>query len=117
MLHYICIQTGFYAFQGFAVLLRASDTFGHWKFNLVSIARMWRGGCIIRSIFLNDIAAAFEAKDKTPKPSCYLISDEIADCYPDGKRWWCRLCVKNFLFPLFFGKNYFYHWYPPQFAS
>ena len=49
--------------QGFAVLQRASDTFG-WKLDLASIARMWRGGCIIRSIFLNDIAAAFEVKDK-----------------------------------------------------
>ena len=49
--------------QGFAVLQRASDTFG-WQLDLASIARMWRGGCIIRSIFLNDIAAAFEATDK-----------------------------------------------------
>ena len=32
--------------------------------DLASIARMWRGGCIIRSIFLNDIAAAFEAQQK-----------------------------------------------------
>ncbi|MDR0976845.1 MAG: decarboxylating NADP(+)-dependent phosphogluconate dehydrogenase, partial [Prevotellaceae bacterium] len=43
--------------QGFAVLQKASDTFG-WKLNLSSIARMWRGGCIIRSVFLNDIATA-----------------------------------------------------------
>ena len=49
--------------QGFAVLQRASDTFG-WNLDLASIARMWRGGCIIRSVFLNDIAAAFEAKEK-----------------------------------------------------
>lgn len=49
--------------QGFAVLQRASDAFG-WNLNLASIARMWRGGCIIRSIFLNDIAAAFEEKDE-----------------------------------------------------
>ena len=49
--------------QGFAVLQRASDAFG-WNLDLASIARMWRGGCIIRSIFLNDIAAAFEAKEK-----------------------------------------------------
>ena len=49
--------------QGFAVLKKASDTFG-WNLNLPSIARMWRGGCIIRSAFLNDIAAAFEAADK-----------------------------------------------------
>ena len=32
--------------QGFAVLQRASDAFG-WKLDLASIARMWRGGCII----------------------------------------------------------------------
>jgi len=49
--------------QGFAVLKKASDIFG-WNLNLPSIARMWRGGCIIRSAFLNDIAAAFEAADK-----------------------------------------------------
>ena len=50
--------------QGFAVLQRASDAFA-WNLDLASIARMWRGGCIIRSIFLNDIATAFEAKDKS----------------------------------------------------
>ncbi|WP_291529932.1 decarboxylating NADP(+)-dependent phosphogluconate dehydrogenase [Bacteroides sp. UBA939] len=50
--------------QGFAVLQKASETFG-WNLDLASIARMWRGGCIIRSIFLNDIAAAFEASGKT----------------------------------------------------
>ena len=49
--------------QGFAVLQRASDSFG-WNLDLASIARMWRGGCIIRSIFLNDIAAAFEGSEK-----------------------------------------------------
>lgn len=45
--------------QGFAVLRAASDKFG-WQLDMASIARMWRGGCIIRSAFLNDIAAAFE---------------------------------------------------------
>ena len=49
--------------QGFAVLQRASDSFG-WNLDLASIARMWRGGCIIRSIFLNDIAASFERNEK-----------------------------------------------------
>ena len=39
------------------------NAFG-WNLDLASIARMWRGGCIIRSIFLNDIAAAFEAQQK-----------------------------------------------------
>lgn len=43
--------------QGFAVLQRASDAFA-WNLDLASIARMWRGGCIIRSIFLNEIGRA-----------------------------------------------------------
>ena len=49
--------------QGFAVLQRASDAFD-WHLDLASIARMWRGGCIIRSIFLNDIATAFESANE-----------------------------------------------------
>jgi 6-phosphogluconate dehydrogenase len=46
--------------QGFAVLQRASDSFG-WNLDLTSIARMWRGGCIIRAKFLNRISEAFES--------------------------------------------------------
>lgn len=49
--------------QGFAVLQKASDTF-EWNLDLATIARLWRAGCIIRSVFLNDIATAFESADK-----------------------------------------------------
>lgn len=49
--------------QGFAVLQCASDAFG-WKLDLASIAHIWRGGCIIRSVFLNDIAVAFKSGGK-----------------------------------------------------
>ncbi len=49
--------------QGFSVLQTASDKFG-WDLDMASIARMWRGGCIIRSAFLNDIAQAYEVADK-----------------------------------------------------
>lgn len=49
--------------QGFAVLEKASVEF-EWNLNLATIARLWRGGCIIRSVFLNDIAKAFEAPEK-----------------------------------------------------
>jgi 6-phosphogluconate dehydrogenase len=31
-----------------------------WKLNYGGIALMWRGGCIIRSVFLNNIRTAFE---------------------------------------------------------
>lgn len=49
--------------QGFAVLQKASDEFD-WNLNLASVARLWRAGCIIRSVFLNKIAEAYEAKEK-----------------------------------------------------
>lgn len=45
--------------QGFMLLRDAADAFG-WQLDYQSIALIWRGGCIIRSIFLNDIAGAFE---------------------------------------------------------
>lgn len=49
--------------QGFSVLQKASDEF-NWNLDMGAIARMWRGGCIIRSVFLNDIASAYEADEK-----------------------------------------------------
>ena len=38
--------------------LQAAKEYG-WKLNKPSIALMWRGGCIIRSVFLKDITAAY----------------------------------------------------------
>lgn len=46
--------------QGFEVLIRASDTFG-WNLNMAAIARVWRAGCIIRSVFLDEIADVFDS--------------------------------------------------------
>jgi 6-phosphogluconate dehydrogenase len=44
--------------QGFMELREAAKEF-HWKLNYGGIALMWRGGCIIRSVFLGDITNAF----------------------------------------------------------
>jgi 6-phosphogluconate dehydrogenase len=44
--------------QGFEVLHRAAVAF-EWSLDLAAIARVWRAGCIIRSVLLDDIAAAF----------------------------------------------------------
>ncbi len=44
--------------QGFAVMQAASAEFG-WNLPMATIARIWRAGCIIRSQFLGEIAAAF----------------------------------------------------------
>jgi 6-phosphogluconate dehydrogenase len=44
--------------QGFMLLRTAAETFG-WELNYRDIALTWRGGCIIRSAFLDDIAHAY----------------------------------------------------------
>ncbi len=44
--------------QGFGLLQAASEEFG-WNLNFADIARIWRGGCIIRSVFLDRIAEAY----------------------------------------------------------
>lgn len=45
--------------QGMHLLFKASDEFGY-KLKLDVIAKIWRGGCIIRSAFLEDIYAAYK---------------------------------------------------------
>ena len=45
--------------QGFALMCKASRE-NNWNLNLGSIALLWRGGCIIRSSFLEKIRDAYE---------------------------------------------------------
>lgn len=95
--------------QGFAVLQKASDSFG-WNLDLASIARMWRGGCIIRSIFLNDIAAAFDAKEK---PAHLLLApyfkEEMKGLLPGWKKLVSLAMHEELPVPAFSSAlNYFY---------
>jgi 6-phosphogluconate dehydrogenase len=55
--------------QGY-MLLRAAEKEHGWHLNLGGIALMWRGGCIIRSVFLANIKAAF---DKNPDLTNLLL--------------------------------------------
>ncbi|HPT78458.1 MAG TPA: decarboxylating NADP(+)-dependent phosphogluconate dehydrogenase [Candidatus Atribacteria bacterium] len=45
--------------QGFTLLRAAAKTYG-WDLKYGDIALMWRGGCIIRSVFLEEIKKAFD---------------------------------------------------------
>jgi 6-phosphogluconate dehydrogenase len=49
--------------QGMHFLFEASEDY-HYELKLDQIARIWRGGCIIRSKFLEDIHTAFQSDDK-----------------------------------------------------
>ncbi|KAI0464003.1 6-phosphogluconate dehydrogenase, decarboxylating [Komagataella kurtzmanii] len=44
--------------QGFQLIREAAKEY-KWDLNFPSIALMWRGGCIIRSVFLGEITAAY----------------------------------------------------------
>src|ERR1700726_817878 len=57
--------------QGY-MLLRSVEKEMKWNLNMGGIALMWRGGCIIRSVFLGDIKKAF---DKNPKLQNLLMDD------------------------------------------
>ncbi len=46
--------------QGYLLLREAAKEYG-WNLNYGGIALMWRGGCIIRSVFLGKIKEAFDA--------------------------------------------------------
>ena len=55
--------------QGY-MLMRAAAKENKWNLNYGGIALMWRGGCIIRSVFLGKIKEAF---DKNPNLSNLLL--------------------------------------------
>uniref|UniRef100_A0A0B7ANW8 6-phosphogluconate dehydrogenase, decarboxylating n=1 Tax=Arion vulgaris TaxID=1028688 RepID=A0A0B7ANW8_9EUPU len=72
--------------QGF-MLMRETAKELHWKLNFGSIALMWRGGCIIRSVFLGNIKQAY---DKNPQLSNLLVDEffkkEIQKCQDAWRR-------------------------------
>jgi len=57
--------------QGFMLMKKASEQYG-WNLDYGNIAMTWRGGCIIRSYFLNDIKNAY---DKNPHLDNLLLDD------------------------------------------
>ncbi|MBQ8562433.1 MAG: decarboxylating NADP(+)-dependent phosphogluconate dehydrogenase [Firmicutes bacterium] len=61
--------------QGYTLMRTAAKSYG-WNLNYGGIALMWRGGCIIRSVFLGKIK---EAYDKNPELSNLLLDDYFAE--------------------------------------
>lgn len=68
---YCCMITT-YA-QGMHLLFKASETY-HYNLHLDQIAKIWRGGCIIRSLFLEDIYNAYQ---KNPSLEHLLADSNI----------------------------------------
>src|SRR5712664_264987 len=70
--------------QGY-MLMRAAAGEYKWNLNYGGIALMWRGGCIIRSIFLGKIKEAF---DKNPKLSNLLLAPFFRKAIQNAQRPW-----------------------------
>lgn len=70
--------------QGMALLSTASKTFGY-NLNLSEIARIWKGGCIIRAGFLNKIKQAF---NQNPNLSNLLLTPEFKQTILERQQAW-----------------------------
>jgi 6-phosphogluconate dehydrogenase len=63
--------------QGFELLARASDHY-QWKLRLDELARIWKGGCIIRARFLDQIRRAYQAE---PNLAHLMLAPHFAELY------------------------------------
>jgi 6-phosphogluconate dehydrogenase len=75
--------------QGFATMAAAAAEKG-WPLDLNAVARIWRGGCIIRSRLLNDIADAYARK---PAPANLLRDPAIWSLLMARDAAWRRIVV------------------------
>jgi len=75
--------------QGFSLMREAAKEYD-WSLHYGDIALMWRGGCIIRSQFLNDIKQAY---DDTPELENLLLADYFVAAMSEADASW-RQAVK-----------------------
>lgn len=75
--------------QGMALISTASNTF-NWGLNLGEMARIWKGGCIIRAGFLNKIKKAF---DENPSLPNLLLAPEFKQTILDRQAAWREVIV------------------------
>jgi len=73
--------------QGYVLMRLAAKEFG-WNLNNGGIALMWRGGCIIRSVFLGKIKEAF---DKNPNLSNLLLDPFFKEKIESSQAAWRRV--------------------------
>lgn len=72
--------------QGFMLIREAGKTYG-WKLNNPAIALMWRGGCIIRSVFLAEITKAYR---ENPELENLLFNNFFTEAITKAQQGWRR---------------------------
>jgi 6-phosphogluconate dehydrogenase len=73
--------------QGFDAIIAGAKEYG-WEINKGNVAKIWRGGCIIRAQFLNRIV---EAYDNNPDIASLLEDPYFAKAVADGEESWRRI--------------------------
>jgi 6-phosphogluconate dehydrogenase len=76
--------------QGYQLMRAAAQEQG-WKLNYGGIALMWRGGCIIRSVFLGEIKHAY---DSDPNLVNLLLDPFFTQAIEDAQAGWRRVVIK-----------------------
>jgi 6-phosphogluconate dehydrogenase len=79
--------------QGYALMRAAAKSYG-WDLNYGDIALMWRGGCIIRSAFLDDIKSAF---DQNPELANLLLDPFFKAKVTAAQESWRKVCATAML--------------------
>jgi len=75
--------------QGYQLLRAAAEEY-KWNLNYGGIALMWRGGCIIRSVFLGNIKEAF---DKEPNLTNLLLTPFFKEAVEKTQDSWRRVVI------------------------
>jgi len=73
--------------QGLALIRAASDAYS-WDVDLGEVARIWKGGCIIRARLLDDLMRAFSNREKEPPNLLFdgTFRERIAAAQPGWRR-------------------------------
>jgi 6-phosphogluconate dehydrogenase len=79
--------------QGYGLMSAAAKTY-EWNLNYGGIALMWRGGCIIRSVFLGKIKEAF---DKDPNLSNLLLAPFFNEKIEQAQVGWRRVVAASIM--------------------
>ena len=80
--------------QGYALMRQAAKDYG-WNLNYGGIALMWRGGCIIRSVFLGKIKDAFTVNPELTNLLLDPYFHEAVESRQDGWRKVCAEAIMN----------------------
>ncbi len=73
--------------QGYSLMRAAAKEYG-WDLNYGGIALLWRGGCIIRSVFLGKIKEAF---DKAPDLANILLDPYFKEKLSEAQSGWRKV--------------------------